>query len=76
MSRHAKALSKAKGLISLLSPTLSTIKHDFSRLKLINMIRFASYSKHAKVSNQILINILSHDYKVVIIIHIVLIIII
>jgi hypothetical protein len=42
MTRHAKALSKAKGLISLLAPTLGNIKHDFSHLKLINMIRFAS----------------------------------
>jgi hypothetical protein len=56
-TRQAKALSKAKGLTSLLAPTLTTIKHDFSHLKLINMIRFASYFQHAKVSNQILINI-------------------
>jgi hypothetical protein len=57
MTRHAKALDKANELISLLAHTLSTIKYDFSHLKLINMIRFASYSKHTKVSNQILINI-------------------
>jgi hypothetical protein len=55
--RHAKALNKANELIILLEPTLSTIKHDFSHLKLISMIRFAYYSKHAMVSNQILINI-------------------
>jgi hypothetical protein len=42
MTRHAEALRKAKGLISLLAPTLRTIKHDFSHLKLINMVRFAS----------------------------------
>jgi hypothetical protein len=54
---HAKAISKGKGLICLLAPTLSTIKHDFSHLKLIKMVKFAYYSKHAKVSNQILINI-------------------
>jgi hypothetical protein len=32
MTRHAKGLNNAKGLISLLAPSLSTIKHDFSRL--------------------------------------------
>jgi hypothetical protein len=42
MTRHAMNLNKAKGLISLLAPTLSTIKHDFSQIKLINMRRFAS----------------------------------
>jgi hypothetical protein len=40
----------------------------FSQVKLINMRMFASYSKHAKVSKQINI---SHDDKVVISIHIV-----
>jgi hypothetical protein len=57
MTRHAIALNKANGLISLLAPTLSYIKHDFSHPKLISMIRFASYSKHANASIQILINI-------------------
>jgi hypothetical protein len=36
-----------------------------SQIELLNIRLFASYSKHAKVSNQILINI-SLDYKVVI----------
>ncbi len=35
-----------------------------SQVKLINMGRFASYSKHAKVSKQYWLS--SHDYKVVI----------
>jgi hypothetical protein len=47
-TRHAKALLKTKGLISLLATRLSTIKH----VKLINMRMFACYSKHAKVSKQ------------------------
>jgi hypothetical protein len=42
MTRHAMALIKANGLISLLAHTLSTINHDFSQIKLINMRRFAS----------------------------------
>jgi hypothetical protein len=42
MPRHAKALIKANEHITLLAPTLSTINHDFSQIKLINMIRFAS----------------------------------
>jgi hypothetical protein len=54
-TRHAKALNKANELISLLAPTLSTIKHVISQIKLISMRRFASYSKHAKVSKQHLI---------------------
>jgi hypothetical protein len=54
-TRHAQALNKAKELISLLAPTLSTIKHVISQIKLISMIMFASYSKHAKVSKQHLI---------------------
>jgi bacterioferritin (cytochrome b1) len=49
MTRHAKALNKTNELISLLAPTLSTINQYFSHLKLISMIIFASYSKHAKV---------------------------
>jgi hypothetical protein len=56
-TRHAMALNKTNELISLLAHILCTIKHDFSHLRLINMIWFAYYSKHAKVSNQILINI-------------------
>jgi hypothetical protein len=71
-TRHAKALIKAKGLISLLAPTLNTIKHHFSQTKLITIRRFASQSKHAKVSKQYSLS-LSHDYKVVMIIHIVII---
>jgi hypothetical protein len=57
MTRHAKALNKANEPISLLAPILSTIKHAISQVKLINMRRVASYSKHANVSNQKLINI-------------------
>jgi hypothetical protein len=49
------ALNKAKELIGLLAPTLSTISHVISQIKLINMRIFASYSKYAKVSKQILI---------------------
>jgi hypothetical protein len=60
---HVKALNKANELISLLAPILSTIKHDFSHIKLISMIRFASYSKHANVSKQYWLS-LSNDYKV------------
>jgi hypothetical protein len=51
-TRHEKALMKTNELISLLAPTLSTINHDFSQIKLISRIRFTSYSKHAKVSKQ------------------------
>jgi hypothetical protein len=40
-----------------------------SQVKLINMRMFASYSKHAKVSKQNLIN-MNYEYKVVISIHI------
>jgi hypothetical protein len=58
-TRHAKALKKAKELISLLAPTLSIIKHIITQIMLISMIRFASYSKHAKVSKQHLIIIMS-----------------
>jgi hypothetical protein len=47
MTRHSNAFNKANGLISLLAPTLSTIKHVISQVKLINMRMFASYSKHA-----------------------------
>jgi hypothetical protein len=47
----------------------------FSQVKLINMRRFASYSNHAKVSKQYLL-IISHDYQVVISIHIVIIIVV
>jgi hypothetical protein len=54
-TRHAMALNKAKELISLLAPTLSTIKHAISQVKLISTIRFASYSKHTRVSKQQLI---------------------
>jgi hypothetical protein len=54
-TRHAKALNQAKELIILLGPTLSTIKHVISQIKLITMRRFASYSKLAKVSKQHLI---------------------
>jgi hypothetical protein len=39
-------------LISILPPTLSIINHVISQVKLINMRRFASYSKHAKVIKQ------------------------
>jgi hypothetical protein len=39
-TRHAMALSKAKGLISLLAP-IKYYKHVISHLKLINMWRFA-----------------------------------
>jgi hypothetical protein len=49
-TRHAKALNKANELISLLVPTLSTISMIISQVKLISMIKFASYSKQAKVS--------------------------
>jgi hypothetical protein len=31
--------------------------NDFIHLRLINMVRFAYYSKYAKVSKQILLNI-------------------
>jgi hypothetical protein len=72
MTRHAKALNKTNELISILVPTLCTIKHIISQVKLINMRRFASYSKPAKVSKKYRLS-LSHDYKVVDIIHIVLI---
>jgi hypothetical protein len=53
MSRLAKALNNAKELISLLAPTLSTIKHVISQVKLINMIMFTSYSKHARYQSNI-----------------------
>jgi hypothetical protein len=72
MARHAMSLNKTNGLISLLAPTLCTIKHVISQVKLINISRFASYSKHAKVSKQYRLS-LSHEDKVVNIIHIVLI---
>jgi hypothetical protein len=42
MTIYAKALNKANELISLLAPILSTIKHGFSQIELISMIRFAS----------------------------------
>jgi hypothetical protein len=71
-ARHAWSLNKTNELISLLAPTLCTIKHVISQVKLINMRRFASYSKHAKVSKQYRLS-LSHDDKVVNIIHTVLI---
>jgi hypothetical protein len=32
-TRHAKALNKANALISLLAPTLSTIKHVISQVR-------------------------------------------
>jgi hypothetical protein len=51
-TRHAKALTKANELISLLAPTISSIKHVISQIKWINMIMLASYSKHAKVIKQ------------------------
>jgi hypothetical protein len=52
MTRHARALNKANELTSQLAPTLGTISMIISQIKLINMRRFASYSKHAKVSKQ------------------------
>jgi hypothetical protein len=39
---HAKALNKSNEFLSLPAATLSTIKHDFSQIELISMIRFAS----------------------------------
>jgi hypothetical protein len=51
-TRHAKALIKNNELISLLAPTLSTITHIICQVMLINIKRFTSYSKHAKVSKQ------------------------
>jgi hypothetical protein len=49
--RHAMALRKAKGLISLLH-VLCIFKHVISHHKLINRWRFASWSRRAKVSSQ------------------------
>jgi hypothetical protein len=46
-TRHAKALNKTKELISLLA-----ISMLISKVELFNTRMFASYSKHAKVSNQ------------------------
>jgi hypothetical protein len=40
-TRHAMALNKTNELISLLAPTLSTIKQVISHLRFINMIGFA-----------------------------------
>jgi hypothetical protein len=56
-TRHEKGFNKANELISLLAPTLNTIKHVISQIKLISMKRFVSYPKHAKVTKQILINV-------------------
>jgi hypothetical protein len=68
-TRHAMALNKTNELVSLLAPTLSTIKQVISHLKLFNIIWFTFYYKHAKVSNTIWLIIINHDYKVVINIH-------
>jgi hypothetical protein len=51
-TRHVNTLIKTNELISLLATRLSTIKHVNEQVKLINMRRFASNSKHAKVSKQ------------------------